>query len=272
MKLDRNRFLFLVTIGVAAASSVIACAQVLGLEDPITVDAGVDGGPLTMAPPDGPASNVPPDAAAPVKLIRGCDGFLVAPDAGPVTGCPAVTTLVPRPNKPLAPKQPGVCTQAKIDAIAAACGGSGENVDTVNGAACKQARATHAECAKCLFSDRLDSTWKVVVLASCDPSWVQLNQAGCIEHVTTVPGCGQAFLDLNVCLNTFCPSCGNDTETSACVEEVMQDQCSALELSEECATDALETNKVAVDECFSKADDVDDVRLFKYMAKIQCPP
>jgi hypothetical protein len=170
---------------------------------------------------------------------------------------------------PSAP-QKNACSKPEIDALSAKCA-EGANPDA-NSAACKDARDAHKVCAECIFGTDADAQWKVVNLnPDAATRKVRYNQAGCIEIASGVKDCGSSLLTLNICLNVYCNQCTTDADQTACVDEVFPGgECGPFGLTNACGTAALDTNKAAVNECFAKTADVDDSRLFKYMATLAC--
>lgn len=183
--------------------------------------------------------------------------------------CKAQGVFEPEDLKNPAPRQASACDTAKIAAIAAKCA---SNDADANGAECKAARdlAGNKTCADCIFGTDADAQWKVVNLQPAAERPVRYNQAGCIEHVSGVAGCGESLLTLNICLTAYCTQCTTDADERACVEDVINAECAGFKLTQACGTAAFDTKETEVGDCFSKREDPDDTRLFVYMATVAC--
>jgi hypothetical protein len=241
----RGRTVFaLIMMTIALPSTMTACAP----------DVGIDGqGPKPVKQPKRTTDSTIPDEEADAGATT---------NPGPVRpACLLVEAFVPRTSNPPAPVQTGACTTAQIDALAVCVG-------AMDSAECEAARSDTPGCAACIFSQREEPTWKVIVAG---PEGAHFNQAGCVEHVTKDPGCGDAFMTVAGCYSHHCGTC-SEADSLACVDAASGAECRAFGITASCKQ-ALEDNQAAVDGCFPTSLTPEGVTaLFKSMAAVQCPP
>lgn len=174
-------------------------------------------------------------------------------------------------------QQASACDSAAIDALAAACL---EDPADTKGTKCKDARALAANktCADCVFGTKADANWKVINVEAGKTA--QFNQAGCITHVTGVPGCGEAYIQILRCANTFCPGdkCADQASATACFNEIKGAECKDYLLGNDVSSDdqacsnALQAKQTQIDDnCFA-ADNTAaaETTFFKNMIKTSC--
>jgi hypothetical protein len=146
-------------------------------------------------------------------------------------------TFTATPINPPAAQTKTACSDAVIDALATACL---EDPASTKDTKCKDARAVAANktCVDCVFGTKTDTEWKVINIE--EGKSAQFNQAGCIDHITTVPGCGGAYITILRCANTFCPQgegkCDQTTGT-ACFNEIKEAECKNYLLGNKVSSD-----------------------------------
>jgi hypothetical protein len=182
----------------------------------------------------------------------------------------ATATFTAPLMKPPAAPQAGQCNATKIAALSTAC------ADDPTLAGCTTARTADPTCASCVFSTAADTTWKSVVYKPGETPPVTYNQAGCIDHVTAVPGCGAKYVTILRCANTFCGElCQTQQEYSDCLDHVKVNQCAGylLGANDTACSNALQTKQIQVeDTCFAAGNTVTDIQnFFTAMATLQCP-
>jgi hypothetical protein len=158
-------------------------------------------------------------------------------DAGPAQSCKLTTTFTPPTiNPPTAPVN--VCTKESLDAIVDGCLLDLAGQTTTTCLLSREAPANKA-CGDCIFGSKNDANWKVINIEQGKAA--HFNQAGCIEHVTGVVGCGSAYETILDCLTVFCPDstargrCDEQT-TPACFDEVTSNECRQFRLGQICGS------------------------------------
>ncbi len=250
----------LVVGGSAIAVSVVACSgQIEGTAPRPGVDAG-DAGTVTV---DGGHTPPPPPEPYPIPGTKdaGIDGS--KPDE-PGTCKIESASFVPPVMNPPAPSQPAACTDSQISALADACAKEPE------GAGCKTARelAANKNCSDCLFGNKTDAYWKMVVLDPGGTPAARFNQAGCIELASGVQNCGKDYFTIGSCFDAYCGDC-TGSELTSCQKDVAQGsgECKGYLIGQACgnALDAVEKT------CFaSESTDASIKAMFVSMARVFC--
>ncbi len=152
-------------------------------------------------------TTTPTDAAPPSDA-----GAAREAEAGPLLCPPDLDGFEPLVGPPATPRR-AACTDAEIDALARGCL---ESADRFEDAACT---GPSTPCAQCMLSKERDATWgPVVMLGDASMHGFVVNQAGCIETLTGVAGCGDAIVAYADCLSFACAggSCPNAEGRAAC--------------------------------------------------------
>jgi hypothetical protein len=196
-------------------------------------------------------------------------------DGGTTADCKVTNaTFTAGTFHPPTTQQATACTDAIINTLADAC-----SLDVAQGKddpSCAAARGVPANktCVDCIFGAKADANWKVVNLV--DAATTEPNVAGCIDHVTGVPGCGAAVLNVVDCFNTFCPDTttgGTCDATSgpACGNEVKGVECKTYLLTQECENAfTAKTNEINTNCQLPTQDAAGAKTFFVNMAKESC--
>jgi hypothetical protein len=180
------------------------------------------------------------------------------------SGCPGSGTYkAPAAGKPVAPAQ-NECSFAILDVLKEACALDPRTAD------CQAARNDEANkaCADCIFSNKTDAQWKVVVI---DPTKPFYNQAGCVELMTGVDGCGERYAAAQDCLQTFCRGC-TEADVGSCGSEAIGNECKTYAPSGDCANAIVQVGEQTIAEtCYAQAASADAYKaVFVSMGTVAC--
>jgi hypothetical protein len=174
-------------------------------------------------------------------------------DTGPTTEdagntADAAGTCTPQPvagYTPLSypsPIQQAACSDAETTAIANDCAADGTAAACVADVTGKNAAIT-AACLACAVSAETATTWGPFVRFVNDggPDDVVLQNAGCIDLVTGVKGCGEAYYGVVNCINASCSdaSCGTDPNAepaASCGNAAIKSVCKPYLVTQACGT------------------------------------
>lgn len=252
---------------------IFALASVVGLTG--LVSAVASAGCSSSSDPD----NGPTEAGAGDVKVKEAGGSSSSSSGDVISDPPsckdAAATFTKTSANPPTEQQATACSDAAIDALAAAClADPASSKDTK----CKDARAVTANktCAECVFGTKADATWKVINIE--EGKSAQFNQGGCIDHVTGITGCGSAYIQIIRCVNTYCGSCGDQAASTACFNEVKGAECKAYLLGNDVSADdqacsnALQAKQTQIESSCFAADNTAaaETTFFKNMVKTSC--
>jgi hypothetical protein len=177
-------------------------------------------------------------------------------------------TFIPPTFKSSAAKTTA-CNDTQISAISTACYKAPESA----GCATVRNEAANKTCGDCMFGQKTDSIWKMVILDPGGTPPARLNQAGCVNLTSGVAKCGESYLTIVACFDAFCADCPTAAEETACDKEVGNgpgsQECKQYLISDAKCADALQSD--AVGKCFpGGTSDADLKAVFTHMAGVFC--